>query len=273
MTGRRSFTRLGTVATSLVASATLLVAAPMPHVATPTARADVVQTVVTIQFDDGVADQYQTLAILGAHGMHATFYVNSGFVGDPDHMTWAQLTDLFNAGNEIGGQTVFHTNVKKLKTLPARHAVCDDRIAIYDHGLRPESFAYPFGSIDASAKDAVRFCGYNSGRGVSGVNDRKVFGETVPPLDPYATRTPPNPKQGTTLATIEGYVTSAESNGGGWVQLVFHHVCDGCDAYSITSANLSALLDWLGRRASSGTVVSTTAQVIGGSLQPPVPAE
>ena len=185
-------------------------------------------------------------------------------------MTWAQLTDLFNAGNEIGGHTVFHTNVKKLKTLPARHAVCDDRIAIYDHGLRPESFAYPFGSIDASAKDAVRFCGYNSGRGVSGVNDRKVFGETVPPLDPFATRTPPNPKQGTTVATIEGYVAAAEANGGGWVQLVFHHLCDGCDAYSITAGHFTELLDWIQTQEASGVVVKTTAEVIGGPVKPRV---
>jgi hypothetical protein len=67
-----------------------------------------------------------------------------------------------------------------------------------------ENFAYPFGSIDAGAEQVVAACGYNSGRGVSGVNDRRVFGETIRPLDAYATRTPPNPKQRTTLARIEG---------------------------------------------------------------------
>jgi len=97
---------------------------------------------------------------------------------------------------------------------------------------------------------------------VSGVTDRKVFAETIPPLDPYATRTPPNPKQGTTVETIESYVTAAEDNGGGWVQLVFHHVCDQCDAYSITPDNLEALAAWLAPRAASGTVVMTTAQVM-----------
>jgi peptidoglycan/xylan/chitin deacetylase (PgdA/CDA1 family) len=42
---------------------------------------------VTIQFDDGVADQYGALAMLNAHAMHATFYVNSALVGDAAHMT------------------------------------------------------------------------------------------------------------------------------------------------------------------------------------------
>ena len=97
-----------------------------------------------------------------------------------------------------------------------------------------------------------------------------IFAESVPPADAYATRTPPNPKQGTTLTTIQGYVTAAEENGGGWVQLVFHHLCDQCDAYSITAADFTALLDWLQPRAASGTVVKTTAEVIGGSVRPPV---
>jgi len=65
-------------------------------------------------------------------------------------------------------------------------------------------------------------------------------------------------------------VTSAEQGGGGWVQLVFHHLCSGCDAYSITPADFTALLDWLQPRAASGTVVETTAEVIGGPVSPPV---
>ena len=51
------------------------------------------QTVVSIQFDDGVADQVNTLPILSAHGMHATYFVNTGVIGDPAHMTWEQLNN------------------------------------------------------------------------------------------------------------------------------------------------------------------------------------
>jgi peptidoglycan/xylan/chitin deacetylase (PgdA/CDA1 family) len=228
-----------------------------------------VQTVVSIQFDDGNADQYQALAMLTAHGMNATFYVNSGFIGDPTHMSWAQLHDLVGAGNEIAGHTIDHASLKHLKPPAATHEVCDDRLALFNQGFQPTSFAYPFGSFDSGTKQIVAGCGYNSGRGVSGVTDRKVFAETIPPADPYATRTPQNVKSGTTLATIEGYVTAAELHGGGWVQIVFHHVCDRCDAYSITAANLQAFLDWLQPRAANGTVVQTTTQVIGGQVQPP----
>jgi peptidoglycan/xylan/chitin deacetylase (PgdA/CDA1 family) len=234
-------------------------------------HASAATTVVTIQFDDGTADQYTARSILSAHTMHATFYVNTGVIDDSTHahMTWQQLTDLYGDGNEIAGHTLTHDNIKKLKYAPAHANVCQDRNNLISHGFQPTSFAYPFGSFNDRAELVVHDCGYNSGRGVSGVNDRRVFAETIPPLDAYATRTPPNPKQGTTLATIEGYVTAAEANGG-WVQLVFHHVCDQCDAYSITPANLSLLLDWLQTQAGNGVVVMTTAQVIGGDVQLPV---
>lgn len=222
------------------------------------------QTVVSIQFDDGVADQINTLPILTAHGMHATYYVNTGVIGDPAHMMWEQLQQLGTAGNELAGHTLTHVNLKPLKTADARLEVCQDRNNLIAHGFQPTSFAYPFGTFDVGTEQVVKDCGYNSGRGVAGGT------EMIPPLDAYATRTPPNPKQGTTLATIESYVTAAEQSGGGWVQLVFHHLCNQCDAYSITSEDFTTLLDWLQPRAASGTVVKTTAEVIGGPVQPPV---
>ena len=139
------------------------------------------------------------------------------------------------------------------------------------HGFQPESFAYPFGDYDATVEtQVVQYCGDNSARTVTGVNDKTVFAETMPPLDPYATRTPADPKRGTPLATIEGYVTYAEQNGGGWVQLTFHHICDGCDAYSIPAAMMQSLLDWLSTQVSAGAVaVETTKQVIGGPYVTP----
>jgi peptidoglycan/xylan/chitin deacetylase (PgdA/CDA1 family) len=229
-------------------------ASPVAHAAAP--------TVVTIGFDDGYADQFPAMAILGGHGLEATFFINSGYIGTDGRLTWDQVRALEAGGQEIGGHTILHTNVKKLKLDPATHAVCDDRAAIAAETVSaPVSFAYPFGSYNDRAEGVVASCGYTSGRTVSGVTDRKVFGETIPPLDPYATRTPPNPKQGTTVATIEGYITAAEDNGGGWVQLVFHHVCDQCDAYSITPAHLEELAAWLAARPSTTTVM-TTAQVM-----------
>jgi hypothetical protein len=81
----------------------------------------------------------------------------------------------------------------------------------------------------------------------------------------------PSIKQGTTVATIQGYVTAAEEHRGGWVQLLIHHLCDQCDPYSMTTPDFEAFLDWLQGEVTAGrVVVATTDDVIGGPLQPPV---
>jgi peptidoglycan/xylan/chitin deacetylase (PgdA/CDA1 family) len=178
---------------------------------------------------------------------------------------------LAQAGNDIGSHTIDHVDLKKLKLADARFQVCQDRVNLAAHGFQPESFAYPFSDFNSTVEtQVVEYCGDNSGRLSFGVDDKSVFAETIPPADPYATRTPADPKQGTTVATIEGYVTAAEQNGGGWVQLTFHHICSQCDAYSITTANMQALLDWLETQVTAGTVVvESTRQVIGGPFVTP----
>jgi peptidoglycan/xylan/chitin deacetylase (PgdA/CDA1 family) len=253
----RAVAALALAAGSLIAVPAIARAAPL--------------TVVTVQFDDGNADVFQWISSLNNHGFPATFYVNSGTIATAGHLTWDQLTALSQAGNEIASHTVDHVDLKKLKLADARFQVCQDRVNLASHGFQPESMAYPFGDVNSTVEtQVVKYCGDNSGRGVTGVDDKTVFAETIPPADPYATRTPADPKQGTTLATIEGYVTAAEQNAGGWVQLTFHHICSSCDAYSITPATMQSLLDWLSTQVSAGTVaVETTRQVIGGPYVTP----
>jgi peptidoglycan/xylan/chitin deacetylase (PgdA/CDA1 family) len=236
-----------------------------------TAPAAAASTVVTIGFDDGTVDQLGALPILQAHGMTATFFVNSGSIGDPEHLSWADLHTLFGAGNEIAGHTLNHVNLAPLTTAEARQEVCTDRNNLLAAGFPATSFAYPFGSFDNNTEQVVRDCGYNSGRGVSGISKTGPFAETIPPLDPYATRTPPNPKKSTKLSTLELYVRNAEANGGGWVQFVFHRLCEQCGPYAITPAKFTAFLDFLQGEVAGGRVtVQTTAQVIGGPVQPPM---
>ena len=228
-------------------------------------------TVVTIGFDDGTAEQLDALPILQAHGMVATFFVNTGAIGDAEHLSWADLHTLFAAGNEIAGHTLDHVNLAPLTTAEARREVCTDRNNLLAEGFPATSFAYPFGSFDSGTEQVIRDCGYNSGRGVAGISKNGPYAETIPPLDLYATRTPPNPKKATKLSTLELYVQSAEANGGGWVQFVFHRLCEQCGAYAITPSKFTALLDFLQGEVASGRVtVQTTAQVIGGPVQPPV---
>ena len=262
----------------VAAAGTLLASASIWAISATTAVAST-PVVVTLGFDDGTVDQFNNaFPILEAHGMHATFFVNTGpiLAGDPAHMTWADLHTMFSAGDEIAGHTIDHADLKPLSVAAAEHEACDDRNTLLAQGFAPESLAYPFGSFDATSEAVVHYCGYNSGRGVAGVRKTGPFGETIPPADAYATRTPPNPKTSTKLSTLESYVRSAEADtqSTDWVQFVFHRVCDKstgghCGAYSISPPKLGAFLDFLQGEITAGrVVVETTAQVIGGPLNP-----
>ena len=132
-------------------------------------------------------------------------------------------------------------------------------------GLPVTDFAYPFGDFDATTQSIVGDCGYDTGRGVSGIVSPNGcfncdFAETIPPQNRLATRTPQNPQSTTTLADLQGYVTQAEQHGGGWVQVVFHEVCDGCDQYSTPLGDSASSSTGSQPRAANGTVVKTTAR-------------
>jgi hypothetical protein len=101
-------------------------------------------------------------------------------------------------------------------------------------------------------------------------NCNDVVAEPVPPRNNLAIATA-GVRASHTLSDIKGAVTRAEDAGGGWVVLMFHHVCDGCDpadGYSVSPAIFSAFLDWLGPRSSGGTYVRTMADVIGDKTPP-----
>jgi Bacterial Ig domain/Polysaccharide deacetylase/Chitobiase/beta-hexosaminidase C-terminal domain len=232
-------------------------------------------TVVSLTFDDDRGDQYDLRSLLTSHGMDATFFVNSGTVGAFGNLTWDQLHDLAADGNEVTGHTIDHVDLTTVDATEARRQVCDDRKALFDHGFQPTNFAFPYGARNDTVKAIVRDCGYNSARRAWGLWSPAncpfncPYAETIPPADVYAIKTSDSIQADTSLSTIESYITQAEDHGGGWVPLVFHHLCTGCDPYSITVENLTAFLDWLQARSTRGTVVKTVQQVVGGPVQPP----
>jgi peptidoglycan/xylan/chitin deacetylase (PgdA/CDA1 family) len=230
-------------------------------------------TVVSFTFDDGRAVQYSARGPLAAHGMRGTFYVNSGLVASSTggyYMTWAQLQDLASDGNEITGHSLTHAHLTQLQSADLRHEVCDDRTNLLNHGFSPVlSFAYPYAEYNSTVQAMVRDCGYTSARGVGNAAcSGCAFAETIPPLDPYATRTPDDITNRTSLATMQSYVTQAEQNGGGWLQLVFHDIGT---SQGISLSQFTAFLDWLQPRAANGTVVKTVNDVINGGSSGPGP--
>jgi peptidoglycan/xylan/chitin deacetylase (PgdA/CDA1 family) len=232
-------------------------------------------TVVSLTFDDGQASQYSTLSMLSSRGLTGTYYINSAMVGSSGYyMPWSQIHDLANAGNEIGGHTLHHTNLTTVNTATATTEVCNDRTNLINNGFSPvTSFAYPEAASNSTAEQIVQGCGYTSARMVGDISCGGCpYAETIPPPDPYFLRTPDGITTSTTLANLQTYVTNAETHGGGWVILTFHGICDNqCTSVNSMSPSIfTAFLDWLAPRSANGTVVQTVGQVMGGP--PPTPA-
>ena len=228
-----------------------------------TASADGSLNVVSLTFDDGDADNFAVAPLLEQYGLRATWYIPSGLVGQPGYMNWDQLRALADGGNEIGGHSLDHINVGDLHGAELKHQVCDDRSNLLEHGFDPLSFAYPYGGISDEAKTVVRECGYLDARTIASGP------ESLPAEDAYALRALPYVVTDTNFAKLQRYVTGTRQDAGGWVILVFHHVCEGCDYFSVKPDVLARFLRWLGQEESMQRLqVPTVREVIEGVPSP-----
>jgi peptidoglycan/xylan/chitin deacetylase (PgdA/CDA1 family) len=232
-------------------------------------------TYVSLTFDDGTASQASAVSSMDAHGMRGTFYVNSGEVGsDPYFMDWPEIQAIASAGHEIGGHTATHPDLTTLTAATQALEICGDREALQAHGYDPVSFAYPFAKHDATSRALTQSCGYTSARGVGNVGCLPgcAPAETLPPPDPTLLRTAAGVTDTTSLAELQGYVTNAVDNGGGWLILVFHTFCDNCaDTNSMTAADFDALLDFIQGQAANGVSVKTVREAMAIPPAPPPP--
>jgi peptidoglycan/xylan/chitin deacetylase (PgdA/CDA1 family) len=254
------------------------------------------ETAVSVTFDDGDLSQY-ALAFqrgLQPRNMPGTFYITTGDIGGgPGFMTWSDVSTLAANGQDVGGHTVHHIDLTSPSYTQQQKIdeVCDGRQALIDHGVNPVSFAFPFGAYDANAKTIVQGCGYTSARRTGGITATPPpYAETIPPSDPFATRTwtAPTPTDSPIqLSDMQAVVTAAATHGGGWVQIVIHQVCSQTyDAANYTSClgsfrpmeldTFTAFLDWMQNSgqaggAPAGTVVKSVSQVMAGpDTIPPV---
>ena len=237
------------------------------------AAAAPVRTIVSLEFDDGLG-QPAARGILKRHAMNGAFYINTGYVGTGGgRFTWQQLRNLQADGNEIAGHTLTHRDLTTLSPDEQAREICIDRTQLIEQGLRPVDFAYPFGSYNGRTERIVPTCGYQSGRaawGLWGSGCESTPADCPYAVDPtnipdrWAILTADAPIDLTYLIDLQRDVTNAEQNGGGWVQIFWHRLCnDDCDEYSWSPALLDQFLTWLEQRAGQGTVVETPQQVLG----------
>ncbi|MFO1361314.1 MAG: polysaccharide deacetylase family protein [Burkholderiales bacterium] len=129
---------------------------------------------VAITFDDGVSCCHErALPILAEHGLPATVFVISGLLdsdnewmvaeGHPRRrmLTRAELAALDRAGIEIGSHTRRHVRLGRAPAAEIASELRESKAQLEDLLAKPvRFFAYPYGSFDARARDAVEAAGY-----------------------------------------------------------------------------------------------------------------
>jgi peptidoglycan/xylan/chitin deacetylase (PgdA/CDA1 family) len=242
---------VGALPALLLAACGAVPAEPTPAVLQP--------TIVSLTFDDGDADNFASAAVLAQYGLNATWYIPSGLVGTPGYMTWPELEALRADGHEIGGHSLQHINIDGLDAQELRRQVCDDRRTLQDRGFEPVSFAYPYGGYDDAAKAMVQECGYLSARAIG------AGPEAVPAADPFRLRAYPYIVSDTSFSKLQRYVAGTRKEGGGWLILIFHHVCDACDYFAVQPDVLHRFIAWLAEEQAQGRVqVRTVGGVVTG---------
>jgi peptidoglycan/xylan/chitin deacetylase (PgdA/CDA1 family) len=133
---------------------------------------------VGLTFDDGYAGLLDhAVPALRRYGFGGTVFVVTGRLGGSNDWdtgpVWpllrpAGVRQLADDGIEVGSHGVNHVPLAGLAPDRLREELLSSRDRLADLlGAPPRGFAYPYGSVDAAARDAVRDAGYRYGCAVA----------------------------------------------------------------------------------------------------------
>jgi peptidoglycan/xylan/chitin deacetylase (PgdA/CDA1 family) len=127
---------------------------------------------VGITFDDGYVNVLEeALPVLLRHGFGASMFIISGRLGGLNEwdegprwplMTARQVGEVAAAGMEIGSHSATHGRLAGVDPGHLEAEVSGSRASLGELlGAPVRGFAYPYGSMDAAARRAVRAAGYD----------------------------------------------------------------------------------------------------------------
>ena len=138
---------------------------------------------LTLSYDDGVEQDAQLIPILDAHGLRATFNINSGKFCPEGHvhpagqihrvMTLSRAKALYSGtAHEVAVHALTHANLPDLPPSAVCYEVMQDRINLErEFGGVIRGMAYPFGTYNAEVVQALRDCGIAYCRTVHSTHD------------------------------------------------------------------------------------------------------
>jgi peptidoglycan/xylan/chitin deacetylase (PgdA/CDA1 family) len=119
---------------------------------------------VAITFDDGCeTDLLSAVPILREFGFGATFYITSGWSGQPGYLSHSQIREVASLGFEIGCHSISHLYLTDLDELALRREIVDAKLSLEQVTDKPvEHFSCPGGRFDLRVEKVARDAGYRT---------------------------------------------------------------------------------------------------------------
>jgi len=122
---------------------------------------------VVITFDDGHLSVYENaFPVMQAYGFPGVTYVVAKWLKAEDFTGVEELTEMMEAGWEVGSHSMTHADIAKNTSL-TNYEVLESKKALEEALSTPiHTFAYPFGTFKNLIGDRVRRYGYLGGMGL-----------------------------------------------------------------------------------------------------------
>lgn len=117
---------------------------------------------VCITFDDGYEDNYTIVyPLMKEFGFPWTIFVIAGQVGQPNRVTWDQLSEMADSQTvTISNHTMTHPKLHNLPRDEARQEIFGCQQALKDHlGIDNHWIAYPYGDYDDAVVQMTKDAG------------------------------------------------------------------------------------------------------------------
>ncbi|HWG38827.1 MAG TPA: polysaccharide deacetylase family protein [Terriglobales bacterium] len=119
---------------------------------------------VVLCFDDGARTDYElAFPLLQEAGLHATFFVSSGLVGQPGYLTWSQIAEMQRWGMRFEAHGHAHHALSALSPPGLDRELRTARHMLQEHiGTAVQYLAAPFGLWSARVLEAAKYTGFQA---------------------------------------------------------------------------------------------------------------
>jgi peptidoglycan/xylan/chitin deacetylase (PgdA/CDA1 family) len=210
---------------------------------------------VSFTFDDAPLSAFTTGGgILEEHGFRGTYYVSSGLIGktfeSEEIADLATIAEFHQRGHEIANHTNTHLNCKTGGPLRMASNIRKNKKQM--KGYMSESFAYPYGSLDAASRCVARIC-TSSARGIGcGINRGLTDPMNLKAVRIYS-------RLGTEKCLD---LVSECARGGGWLVFYTHDVCGTPSDYGCTPGQMKEVVQAVVRENLPALTVQQAMDII-----------